>query len=89
LSLVCVGVEVSNEEGGETQSADNYEKPLRNDVDLPQHIGLDVFRRIDETVDGSNLGEISSGDDNSDSTSLSDKGCCGVSIADATKKNCL
>ena len=89
MSLVCVGVEVSNEEGGETQSADNYEKPLRNDVDLPQHIGLDVFRRIDETVDGSNLGEISSGDDNSDSTSLSDKGCCGVSIADATKKNWL
>ena len=76
MAFECVGVEIGNEEGRETQGANDNEEPLRNSVDLPQHICLDVLGRVDETIDGTNLGEISSRDDDSNSTSLSNKSRC-------------
>ena len=76
MRFECVGVEEGNEEGRETQSANDDKKPLRNNVNLPQHVCLDVFSRVDETIDGTDLGEISSGYDDTNSTSLSNKSCC-------------
>mmetsp|Transcript_18739 Transcript_18739/g.40626 ORF Transcript_18739/g.40626 Transcript_18739/m.40626 type:complete len:201 (+) Transcript_18739:2233-2835(+) len=87
--LVVVTVEEGDEEGGETHGTDGNEEVLGNHVDLLQHVGLDGFGVVDETVDGTNLGEISSRDGNTDSTSLSDKSSRVGHVLTISKRNLI
>jgi len=78
FTLEGVGVEVGSEEGGETHGTDGNEEDLGHHINLLQNVGLDVISLVHETVDGTNLSEISGGDDNSNTLSLSNKGSCCV-----------
>jgi hypothetical protein len=74
---VGFGVKKGNEECSHAHGTDADEKVLGNYVDLLQHISFDSFGLVDETIDGTDLCEISGGNSDSNSASLSNKSGCG------------
>ena len=73
FTLEGIGVKEGSEECCQTHGTDADEKVLGDHIDLLQYISLDSLGLVNKTVDGTDLCEISSGDSNSDSASLSNK----------------
>mmetsp|Transcript_19658 Transcript_19658/g.42721 ORF Transcript_19658/g.42721 Transcript_19658/m.42721 type:complete len:303 (-) Transcript_19658:284-1192(-) len=89
FALVFFSVEEGREKGGNTHCNDTDEEVLGHQVNLLQHISLDGFSVVDETVDGTNLGEISSSDGNSNTASLGNESGTVTHVLTITKGNLL